>query len=275
MEFEEEDIQKYISNINKIIKSGSPKYITYISKEYLRNEKSNPYLAQVIEGLVNTEAKKAGSIYAILVDNDGTINLNAMSDLSKVSNVAELVKNIEALSGQNVDFGSLTSEELIVEGMQIAEDLAREVDSLESNIDFENENVDESIVTDIESKADDAVQIATKMGGTGGAILAIISVVRSKISSILSKIRTGKSKAKDDDNQAADNYLKAQKNQKENNTKPKDNKESKSWIPKVVTPVIKKAVENKEELENGKKGFNVDGTDDYDPSDDDVYDIDD
>lgn len=270
MEYSDEDIEKYLTNMNKIIKSGSPKYIAYVSKEYLRLRKENPNLAESIQAMINTHSKKPGSIYAILVDSDGSINFNSIDDLSRVSNVAELVKNVEALADQNVDFGTISSEELIVEGMQIAEDLAREVDSLDSSIDYESENIDESVVSDLESEADNAISVASQMGSAGAGIFAIISAVRSKIAGILSKIRSGRSKATENkENESKDNS---------NNTENKSNDSNKnngSFIPKVVTPVINKAIKKEEkESKKTKKGFNVDGTDDYDPSDDDVFDID-
>ena len=124
---EDENVKKYISSMNKIIASGNPKYLSYVCKEYMTYKKNNPVLALILENMIRKEAKDSGSIYAILIDNDNGINLEAASDISKITNVADFIKNVDALAEQNVDFGDLTSEELIIEGMEIAEELAREI----------------------------------------------------------------------------------------------------------------------------------------------------
>ena len=150
---EDEEIKKYISNVNKIISSGNPKYISYISKEYMKYKRNNPVLASIMENMIRSEASEQGSVYAIFVDNDNSINLDAMSDISKITNIADFIKNVDALADQDVDFGDLTSDELIIEGMQIAEELAREIEEMESSIDYEEPSVEESVDTQIESKA--------------------------------------------------------------------------------------------------------------------------
>ena len=279
MEIEENGLKKYIASINKIIKSGNPKYLPYISKEYARLSSSNPMLADTIQGIITTQARKPGSIYAILLDSDGSINLNSISNLSKVSNVAELSKNVDALSAQHVDFGEITSNELIIEGMEIAEELARELESMDNSFDYESDNIDESDIINIESKADTALQDASKMGNAGAGILAILAMVRNRISSILNKIRIGKNKKEqketekraDEKNTKNDDIKKEE--YKKNLKKVKDSGEKDNWIPKIATPKI--SLEK-----NGKKGTNrkkkddlftdddYDATDDFDGTDD-------
>ena len=269
MEDRKEKVEKYKANMNIIIRSDNPIYVTYVSNEYMRLIKEDPSLALEIQNLIKLYSKKPNSIYSKLVDKDGTINFEAISDFSKVSNISELAKNIEALTGQNIDLSTVTSDEIISSGMEIAENLAREADNIESSIDFESGNVDESVVTGLEEQTENAVQIASRMGAAGAGILGIIAAVRSKIANILGKIRNGKNKAHNKEN-INNEKINSKKTDLSNS-----NKDVESFVPKVTTPVINKIIkkEEKESIKN-KKGFNVDGTDDYDPSDDDVYDID-
>ena len=58
----------YLSSLNKLIKSGSPKYLSYISKEYMRNKDTNPQVALAISCMIQKEANDDGSVYGIFLD---------------------------------------------------------------------------------------------------------------------------------------------------------------------------------------------------------------
>ena len=130
-----EDKEKmYLSSLNKLIKSGSPKYLSYVSKEYMRNKDINPQIALAISCMIQKEANDEGSVYGIFLDSNGAINLDSMSDISKISNLNEFIGTVENLAEFNIDFSDLTADELIKEGEHIAEELAREAEMLEQEV---------------------------------------------------------------------------------------------------------------------------------------------
>ena len=49
----EENINIYLSYIQKIINSGNPKYMSYISKEYMKYVSSSPIIAETIESMIH------------------------------------------------------------------------------------------------------------------------------------------------------------------------------------------------------------------------------
>ena len=65
---ENEEMTKYISNMNKIIRNGNPKYLSFVSKEYMKYKKNNPVIAMVMEDMIRKEAAEQGSIYAIFIN---------------------------------------------------------------------------------------------------------------------------------------------------------------------------------------------------------------
>lgn len=263
-----EDIEtkKYISNMNKIISRGNPKYVSYVSREYMNAKRNNPILSMILEEMIKKEAKETGSIYAIFIDNDNTINLEAMSDISKITNVAEFIKNIEALAGQKVDFGELTSDELIIEGMEIAEELARQIDEIEQ---MKSQEIDESVTQNAEAKVN---SLTGKIALTGvrGIFQTIINFARNKLSLLFGNIR---------------NNIDAKKNTNLENENPtlKDvskgnKKESEDFIPKFdidEAAAIRKMQESRNAGKSKLKSNDI--TDDFsgDSSEDDFDSTDD
>lgn len=193
---EDENIKKYIASINKLIKSGNPKYLAYISKEYMKLRTNNKMVSLLVEDMIKKEATLPGSVYAVFIDNDNSINLDVMNDISKITNLADFIKNINALSEQNVDFGELTSDELIIEGMEIAEKLAKEVDKIEENINYDDyeslENIEENVTSEIQAKTDGALKKVTAIGVITLGVKAIIENIKGRIGSIISKVNKKK-----------------------------------------------------------------------------------
>ena len=183
-----EDKEKiYLSSLNKLIKSGSPKYLSYVSKEYMRNKDINPQIALAISCMIQKEANDEGSVYGIFLDSNGTINLDSMSDISRISNLSEFIGTVEDLAEFNIDFSDLTADELIIEGEQIAENLAREAEMLEQEI--SNIVVDEttdlsSTETDLSSKSSEIIAKATVFAGISAAVAGIVQRIKSTISRI-------------------------------------------------------------------------------------------
>lgn len=230
---EDEKMKKYISSINKIIKDGNPKYISYISKEYMSARKNNPMLALTMENMIKLEAKEKGSVYSIFLDND-EINLDSMSDISKITNTAEFIKNVDALSEQNVDFGDLTSDELIMQGMEIAEELAREIENMEiSDEELENGS-EESTVSEMEQKADSALAKVVSAGTVTAAVMGAISAIKNRISSAISNAKSRFSVKKEEKNEETKRKENDTQNKSEDSIFKKVNIDEKSVLRKMA-----------------------------------------
>ena len=107
----EEEEKYYLSCLNKIIKCGNPKYLSYISKEYMKVRDTNPQIALAITCMIQKEATEDKSVYAIFLDNDGSININAMSDISKITEIGQFVSTVQDLSQYDVDFSDMSADE--------------------------------------------------------------------------------------------------------------------------------------------------------------------
>lgn len=270
---EDENVKKYIASMNKIILNGNPKYLSYVCKEYMKYKKNNPVLAMILENMIRKEAREPGSVYAILIDNDNGINLDAASDISKITNVADFIKSVDALSAQNIDFGDLTSDELIIEGMEIAENLAREIEDVENSIDTENITEISSVESEIDRKVENALGKITVLGLISTKFKSIIEKTKQKLSLTKSGL---KERIKNRSNKSnEDNNLKTSKQVEKSKVKTQNN----DFIPKVIIDeekVIKQMNKGKLHLENSKNsriGMSSASDDFDDTSDDDNDDI--
>lgn len=249
---EDEKIKIYIASMNKIISNGNPKYLSYVCKEYMNAKKNNPVLAMILENMIKNEAKEKGSVYTILIDNDNGINLEAMSDISKITNTADFIKNIDALSKQEVDFGDLTSDELIIEGMQIAEELAKEIEELENTINYEDESQTENIEVNIDQKTENAIRKITLFGIVSLNFQKLIDTIKNK----LGQTKIGvKEKVKSKRKQKKELKEEKQRISQEENIKLREERAN-NFIPKVDIDeefVIRKMKEEKQTNLKSKK----------------------
>lgn len=275
-----EDKEKiYLSSLNKLIKSGSPKYLSYVSKEYMRNKDINPQIALAISCMIQKEANDEGSVYGIFLDSNGTINLDSMSDISRISNLSEFIGTVEDLAEFNIDFSDLTADELIIEGEQIAENLAREAEMLEQEI--LNIVVDEttdlsSTETDLSSKSSEIIAKATVFAGISAAVAGIVQRIKSTISRI-GLVLSGK-KVENDTKKTEKKEEQVKKDEKNeidnrglgNNRQIRREKEvDDSFCPKVkinVGKVVADTERKNEELE--KNALTTDSNVDDNPADD-------
>ena len=277
-----EDKEKiYLSSLNKLIKSGSPKYLSYVSKEYMRNKDINPQIALAISCMIQKEANDEGSVYGIFLDSNGTINLDSMSDISRISNLSEFIGTVEDLAEFNIDFSDLTADELIIEGEQIAENLAREAEMLEQEI--LNIVVDEttdlsSTETDLSSKSSEIIAKATVFAGISAAVAGIVQRIKSTISRIglvLSGKKVESDTKKTEKKEKEEQVKKDEKNEIDNrglgnNRQIRREKEvDDSFCPKVkinVGKVVADTERKNEELE--KNALTTDSNVDDNPADD-------
>ena len=278
----EEEEKYYLSCLNKIIKCGNPKYLSYISKEYMKVRDTNPQIALAITCMIQKEATEDKSVYAIFLDNDGSININAMSDISKITEIGQFVSTVQDLSQYDVDFSDMSADELIIEGEAIAEQLAAEAESLENQINNisvdETTNIEET-ESDITNKSNEIMNKAIGFAAVSAAAAAIVTRIKSVISRIASSL-TGKKQEQAN--------VKMEKNEQEKSDKDKNNllnnatKKLKdkvlddSFCPRVKIDV-EKAVEDTErenmlreqkKEEAKRKGLTTDDSVDDNPADD-------
>ena len=275
-----EDKEKiYLSSLNKLIKSGSPKYLSYVSKEYMRNKDINPQIALAISCMIQKEANDEGSVYGIFLDSNGTINLDSMSDISRISNLSEFIGTVEDLAEFNIDFSDLTADELIIEGEQIAENLAREAEMLEQeilNIVVVETTYLSSTETALSSKSSEIIAKATVFAGISAAVAGIVQRIKSTISRI-GLVLSGK-KVESDTKKTEKKEEQVKKDEKNeidnrglgNNRQIRREKEvDDSFCPKVkinVGKVVADTERKNEELE--KNALTTDSNVDDNPADD-------
>lgn len=278
----EEEEKYYLSCLNKIIKCGNPKYLSYISKEYMKVKDANPQIALAITCMIQKEATEDKSVYAIFLDNDGSININAMSDISKITEIDQFVSTVQDLSQFDVDFSDMSADELIIEGEAIAEQLAAEAESLENEIN--NISVDETTniettESDITNKSNEIMSKAVGFATVSAAAAAIVARIKGVLARISSSL-TGKKQEQEN--------VKAEKTEQEKEDEDKNNilnsaaKKVKekvlddSFCPKVKIDV-EKAVEDTEREnmlreqkreEAKQKGLTTDDSVDDNPADD-------
>ena len=278
----EEEEKYYLSCLNKIIKCGNPKYLSYISKEYMKVKDANPQIALAITCMIQKEATEDKSVYAIFLDNDGSININAMSDISKITEIDQFVSTVQDLSQFDVDFSDMSADELIIEGEAIAEQLAAEAESLENEIN--NISVDETTnieatESDITNKSNEIMSKAVGFAAVSAAAAAIVARIKGVLARISSSL-TGKKQEQDN--------VKAEKTEQEKEDEDKKNilnnaaKKVKekvvddSFCPRVKIDV-EKAVEDTEREnmlreqkreEAKQKGLTTDDSVDDNPADD-------
>lgn len=276
----EEEEKYYLSCLNKIIKCGNPKYLSYISKEYMKVKDANPQIALAITCMIQKEATEDKSVYAIFLDNDGSININAMSDISKITEIDQFVNTVQDLSQFDVDFSDMSADELIIEGEAIAEQLAAEAESLENEIN--NISVDETTniettESDITNKSNEIMSKVVGFAAVSAAAAAIVARIKGVLARISSSL-TGKKQ----ENVKAEKTEQEKEDEDKNNIlnsaakKVKEKVLDDSFCPKVKIDV-EKAVEDTEREnmlreqkreEAKQKGLTTDDSVDDNPADD-------
>ena len=262
----------YLSDINKIIKSGNPKFLSYISKEYMRHKDSNPQVALAIFCMIQKEAHDDGSVYGIFLNSDGSVNLDSMSDISKITNLSEFVNTVSALSAQNIDFSDLTADELIKEGETIAAELAKEAEMLEAEIN--NMTIDEntdlsSEETEVDSMASDMLTKVSMFAAVSAGVATVIANIKSAFTRIKNTITRKKTDVEEVKVTKQNERIEEEKQKARKEVR---KKEEDSFCPKVKID-IGRAIEeterdNKEREEARKNGINLNDSVDDNPADD-------
>ena len=159
---EEESVKKYLNNMNKIIRSDNPKYMSFVSREYMKYAKTSPVIAEAIGNMIFKRVNQnSKSPYSIFLHDNGSVCLDSMSDISKISNVAEFITHVEELSKVGIDFKDISADDLIIEGDEIAEEIAKELDK---------KDLTEEDIENIENKASKSIAKIGILATIGGAI---------------------------------------------------------------------------------------------------------
>lgn len=180
---EEESVKKYLNNMNKIIRSDNPKYMSFVSREYMKYAKTSPVIAEAIGNMIFKRVNQnSKSPYSIFLHDNGSVCLDSMSDISKISNVSEFITHVEELSKVGIDFKDISADDLIIEGDEIAEEIAKELDKKE---------LTEEDIENIENKASKSIAkigiLATIGGAIGAKATGIFAKLKDKISGLKNK----------------------------------------------------------------------------------------
>ncbi len=250
---EDNNTNKYLENIQKIIRRGNPKHISYIAKEYMRYRQINPSVSDSIYSMIfNEVTRNSYSPYAVFLDQDGTISLESVSDISKITNVSEFIDHVQELSKLNIDFRDLSSDDLIIEGNEIAEELAQKL---------ENEEL-------TEEEAKSTVEQANKTVGKVGALALIGGTIGAMATSLINRIKTGISKIR---TKKIEQPAQEQENQEKPQVKEVRNETSFDEIcPKVDVDEEKAIKEMNMAKMNKEKTRTTDTYGDGDPDGDDI-----
>lgn len=191
----------YLSTMNKIIKSGNPKYVSYVSREYMKLQNTDPNTALAIFVMMQTAARNKESVYNIFMDNDGTINKDAVDDVARIENLNEFVDTVQNLSEHDLDFSTVTSDDLIKEGEQIAIELEQEANQLENEInnveiDEDGNNIDE-VESQIDNKSSNILAKASLLAVIGGSVAAVLNRLKGTFSNMKNRLTGKKIEAED------------------------------------------------------------------------------
>lgn len=180
---EEESVKKYLNNLNKIIRSDNPKYMSFVSREYMKYAKTSPVIAEAIGNMIFKRVNQnSKSPYSIFLHDNGSVCLDSMSDISKISNVSEFITHVEELSKVGIDFKDISADDLIIEGDEIAEEISQELDK---------KDLTEEDIENIENKASKSIAkigiLATIGGAIGAKATGIFAKLKDKISGLKNK----------------------------------------------------------------------------------------
>lgn len=139
---EEVELKKYLYNLNKMIKSENPKFISCVSREYMKNQ-SNVISEAIRDMIFNEVHRNTNSLYSIFLDKDGSINLENMSDISKISDLNDFIRNVELLSESKVDLSKVTLDDLTAEADELAQKYEEEAEVEIQKVE-ENANIQDS-----------------------------------------------------------------------------------------------------------------------------------
>ena len=80
---EEESVKKYLNNMNKIIRSDNPKYMSFVSREYMKYAKTSPVIAEAIGNMifkrVNQNSKSPYSIFILIFRSSNITELSQVN----------------------------------------------------------------------------------------------------------------------------------------------------------------------------------------------------
>ena len=149
----------------------------------MKYAKTSPVIAEAIGNMIFKRVNQnSKSPYSIFLHDNGSVCLDSMSDISKISNVAEFITHVEELSKVGIDFKDISADDLIIEGDEIAEEIAKELDK---------KDLTEEDIENIENKASKSIAkigiLATIGGAIGAKATGIFAKLKDKISGLKNK----------------------------------------------------------------------------------------
>ena len=181
---EEENLKKYLYFMNKAIRSGNPKYMPYVSREYMKYKTASPVIAEAISDMLNKEKNRNPKTpFAVFMDSDGSVSLETIGNISQISNLAQFINQVQSLTEYDISFEGMTSDDLIRESEQIAEELEQE---------FNSQLQEEQSEEQLEKGTQGVLKKVGILGTIGGAVGGVFTAVASRIRTRLAGLRTKK-----------------------------------------------------------------------------------
>lgn len=180
---EEENIKKYLYFMNKAIRSGNPKYMPYVSREYMKYRTASPIIAEAISDMLNKEKNRNPKTpFAVFMDSDGSVSLETIGNISQISNLAQFINQVQSLTEYDISFEGMTSDDLILESELIAEELEQEFNSQ-----LQEEQSEEQLEKGTQGVLKKVGILATIGGAVGGVFTAVASRIRTRLAGIRAK----------------------------------------------------------------------------------------
>lgn len=190
----ENDFNKELNEIGALILKGGNAGIHKVITKLTTTQ--NPMLKEAIESMILQAAKNPNSPYALVVDKDGSINYNATSKISQISNPTDFISNLDEMEEKGIPFSEAAVEDIITD--EIQNEIAEIESMAEGSEDLSVEEL-EAKEAEIEAKS---AQIESKLTGiakigTGAALIKVLGSVRSKVASTVKGIFSSIFKRKD------------------------------------------------------------------------------
>ena len=180
---EDNNINNYLKMMNKIIKHANPKYMSFVSREYMKYSSNSPVIAETILEMIRKEVNKnEQSPYAIFIDDDGSVNLDAMNDISKISNLPQFINQVQSLAKYNIDFSEMSADDLIKEADQIVAELEEKIDN-----ELNKTDISSSEVSNAERNVETGIVKLGLFTKIGIIVTTAITRIKTKLSELKNK----------------------------------------------------------------------------------------
>lgn len=178
----EGDFNKELNEIGILIQKGGTQGIHKVIKKLTSTQ--NPMLEQAIESMILQASKNPNSPYAMLVDKDGSINYNATTKISQITNPTDFIHNLDELEAKGIPFSEADVEDVITDSIEAE---IAELEEMTSDTSEMTEEEVEAKQREVEAKAS---MIETTLSGVAkvgkaAVVVKVLRTIRGKVTSTI------------------------------------------------------------------------------------------